>query len=156
DRLLLTPRLRAYQPPGLKSPLDETSGARQWDEEAARDAVYANRARLKSGVGRAAMRQAPRTGRTQLRPCARSRRYALHTAARARKYRQTQPDPGRRLQPRRADARPDWLRIVEGTHRPRQKGQAVRLQTDVVIAIVVIAEFNGVLAMLAVTGLIRG
>jgi hypothetical protein len=25
---LLTPRPRAYQPPGLKSPLDETSGAR--------------------------------------------------------------------------------------------------------------------------------
>jgi transposase InsO family protein len=28
DRLLLTPRPRAYQPPGLNSPLDETSGAR--------------------------------------------------------------------------------------------------------------------------------
>jgi hypothetical protein len=27
DRLLLTPRPRAYQPPGLNSPLDETSGA---------------------------------------------------------------------------------------------------------------------------------
>ena len=28
DRLLLTPRPWAYQPPGLNSPLDETSGAR--------------------------------------------------------------------------------------------------------------------------------
>jgi len=82
------------------------NGILHWQgDEAAQKAVYANRARLKSGVGSAAIRKARRDGRTQLCPCPGPWRYAPRMAARPRKSSETLSDPRRWLQSRCPDAR---------------------------------------------------
>ena len=85
---------------------EPAKGYRRWHgDEAARRAVY--RQPGAAEVGDRARDHAParRAGRAQLRPCARSRRHATRLAARTRERAQALPDPCRRLQSRRADAR---------------------------------------------------
>ena len=60
-----------------------SKGYLRWHgDDEARAAVYANRNRLRSGVGKEAM-QARRDGRAQLCSCSRTRRYAPHMASRS-------------------------------------------------------------------------
>jgi hypothetical protein len=64
--------------------LKPANGYLRWHgDEAAREAVYANRARLNSGVGRQAMRRRGENGREEFCSCPRSRRHAPRLAARS-------------------------------------------------------------------------
>src|SRR5512146_864442 len=70
----------------------------------ARDAVYANRNRLRSAVGKQSMRATGGNRRTIVRPQPGSRRHAANLVARARERPQALRDPCRRPQPRHPDA----------------------------------------------------
>ena len=92
---------------------EPSKGYLRWHgDEAARKAVYANRVRLKSDIGRETMR---RRGEMVERscPCPPSRRHASSMAARTGEPPQALPDPCRRVQSRRLDARPT-VRNAEG------------------------------------------
>jgi Transposase DDE domain len=94
-------------------------------DEAARRAVYANRNRLRSSVGKAAMR---RDRRAVLRPQSGARRHAPDLAQRARERPQALPHSRRWPQPRHPDAPSDRRRHAEGGRRPRPGVAARRSQ----------------------------
>ena len=77
---------------------EPAKGYLRWHgDEAARKAVYANRARLKSGYRARDDAPARRIGRAFLRPYPRSRRHASRLAARTREHPQALSDPCRWL-----------------------------------------------------------
>src|SRR5208283_3413844 len=93
---------------------------------------------------------ARRDGRAVLRPHPRSRRHATGLAARTRKRPQALPDSCRRLQSRRADARPPW----PGAPREAADARAAFifvLQTDSLLVFGLIALIDAEPAALVVT-----
>ena len=101
--------LKALEDSAWKSRISEKEQkafARWHGDDAARRAVYNNRARLKSTVARQRFQAAGGEGRAQLRPHPRHRRPAPHLAARRRERRKALPDPGRGPQPGAGDPAP--------------------------------------------------
>jgi transposase len=119
-------------------------------DEAARDAVYANRARLKSGVGRAAMKK-----RGEL--VERSFAHVLDRGGMRRAWLRGRENVAKRYLIHVAGFNLGVLmRALVGRGTPKELVDAARkailfvVQTDVAIAIAVIAEFDGAPAMFAV------
>ena len=97
---------------------EPAKGYLRWHgDEAARKAVYANRARLRSGYRARDHAPTGRNGRALLRPRPRSPRHASSLAARTGEPPQALPDPRRRVQSRRPDARPLRSGDAEGGRR---------------------------------------
>ena len=115
---------------------------------AARDAVYANRARLKSGVGRAAMKK-----RGEL--VERSFAHVLDRGGMRRAWLRGRENIAKRYLIHVAGFNLGVLmRALIGRGTPRELAAAKNailfvVQTDLAIAVVVVAEIDGALAMLA-------
>jgi transposase len=126
------------------------NGYLRWrGEEAARDAVYANRARLKSGVGRAAMKK-----RGEL--VERSFAHVLDRGGMRRAWLRGRENVAKRYLIHVAGFNLGVLmRALIGCGTPREAASVqnaflLAVQTDVAAAIVVIAEFDGAPAMFTV------
>ncbi len=98
-------------------------GPRNWDgKEAEKEAVYANRRRIKGERGKRLQRQRGETDRTELRASVRYRRAGPAVGARHGERAQEVPDSGRRMQSRAPDALEVWVRQAQSGSRPSCRG----------------------------------
>ena len=94
---------------------EPSKGYLRWHgDEAARKAVYANRVRLRSDIGRETMRRRGEMVERSFAHVLDRRRHASSMAARTGEPPQALTDPRRRVQSRRPDARPLRSRDAEG------------------------------------------
>lgn len=122
---------------------------RRHSDETARDAVYANRRKVEIRHRTGGHAQTRRDGRAQLRPRSRPRRDAARVVAWEPERSQALTDPCRGLQSRHSDARVVRVRHFK-SGRERQKRAFVRLSDAVAMAIVIVVQINGKMALLAV------
>jgi transposase len=134
----------------ISEPLPAKGYLRWQGDEEARDAVYANRARLKSGVGRAAMRK-----RGEL--VERSFAHVLDRGGMRRAWLRGRENIAKRYLIHVAGFNLGVLmRALVGCGTPREHSEAARnaflfvIRTDSATGIVIIADIGGALAMLAV------
>jgi len=134
----------------ISEPLPAKGYLRWQGDDAAREAVYANRRRLKSGVGRAAMRK-----RGEL--VERSFAHTLDRGGMRRAWLRGRENIAKRYLIHVAGFNLGVLmRALTGRGTPRELSEAARnaflfvIQTDVAAAIVIIAEIDGAPVMLAV------
>ena len=106
---------------GVRSYVSEPDrGRRHWKgQAAARDAVYANRRRIRGARGETAAAAAGRAGGTAQRASLRDRPDAPRPSARASQHPETAARPGLRRQSRVAHAAPDGRRHAAEPPRPR-------------------------------------
>jgi len=134
----------------ISEPLPAKGYLRWQGDEEARDAVYANRARLKSGVGRAAMRK-----RGEL--VERSFAHVLDRGGMRRAWLRGRENVAKRYLIHVAGFNLGVLmRALVGCGTPREHSEAARnaflfvIRTDSATGIVIIADIGGALAVLAV------